>query len=106
MDIQEIIDDFRDLLVRSEQYNRDYFLEALYDRVHLLQQALSEQQKDTEILNVDSEPDYDCGCISDNGGGAVHWWHNYIRSEIACCNEYWRSIIKNQDLITKAKEKR
>ncbi len=39
------------------------------------------------------EQDYDSGLLNNNGGGDVGWWHDYIRFEVAACNEYWRSII-------------
>ena len=37
--------------------------------------------------------DYDAGLLNDYGGGNVGWWHDYIRSEIARCNEYWREEV-------------
>jgi hypothetical protein len=45
-----------------------------------------------EILD---EKDYDAGLMNDYGGGNVEWWHDYIRSEIGRCNDYWRSIIES-----------
>ena len=35
--------------------------------------------------------DYDPGLLNGWGGGVVDWWMDYIRTEIGCCNEWWRS---------------
>lgn len=36
---------------------------------------------------------YDAGLLNDFGGGNVSWWHDYIRSELARSEEYWRDEI-------------
>jgi len=38
--------------------------------------------------------DYDPGLLNDFGGGNIEWWQDYIRSEIARCNAYWRTSIE------------
>jgi hypothetical protein len=40
-----------------------------------------------------AESDYDSGLLNDWGGGDVYWWQNYIRSEVARCNDHWRRIV-------------
>lgn len=38
--------------------------------------------------------DYDAGIINDYGGGDVSWWQDYVRSEIAAANGFWRMQVK------------
>jgi len=33
--------------------------------------------------------DYDCGLISDGGGGDVKWWRDYVTAEIGRANQHW-----------------
>jgi len=41
--------------------------------------------------------DYDIGLIGDYGGGNVEWWQDYLREEVARCNNYWVSQLQNED---------
>ena len=38
--------------------------------------------------------DYDSGLLNDYGSGNVEWWQDYIREEVARCNEYWRDYLE------------
>ena len=51
-----------------------------------------------------NEQDYDPGILNDYGGGNVDWWLDYIRYEVNCCNEYWRSIIESYEMEDKNDE--
>jgi hypothetical protein len=36
---------------------------------------------------------YDAGLLNDFGGGDVHWWQDYIRTELARAHEFYQSQI-------------
>ena len=38
--------------------------------------------------------EYDSGFLNDYGGGNVAWWHDYIRGEVARCNDFWREQLE------------
>ena len=59
-------------------------------------QLLNEKDKEIERLReVGNEiDDYDCGILNDYGGGDVARWQDYIRCEIAACNDHWKQAIK------------
>jgi len=54
-------------------------------------------RSDPYSISLLTEPDYDCGLLNAYGGGDVGWWHDYIRSEIDRCNQYWRKLIEGCD---------
>lgn len=37
--------------------------------------------------------EYDAGVLSDDGGGNVAWWHDYLRAEIGHANAHWRAAV-------------
>lgn len=37
--------------------------------------------------------DYDAGLLSDFGGGDIGWWQDYVRTEVARANDFWREQI-------------
>ena len=56
------------------------------------------------LSDIQDEPDYDAGLLSDFGRGNVNWWHDYIRAEIGRCNDYWREQIACGAIIAEAEE--
>ena len=64
---------------RSEEY------------LQLLDQAKASGGRLAIVRDIPEPNDYDTGLLGDFGGGNVGWWHDYIRVELARCNEYWKS---------------
>ena len=91
---------------RLEDWNDITFDEAIKE-IKSLRQSLGgavqnaecrEEKKDKEIerlRNIAEEiNDYNPGILNDCGEGDVTWWQDYIRCEIAACNDHWRQAIK------------
>ena len=52
----------------------------------------------TENVPTDKEYDgYDSGLLNDYGRGNVQWWQDYIRAEVARCNDHWRMILETTE---------
>lgn len=66
----------------------------------IINDVFKEAEAEQLILNGVSRSlpsDYDIGLISDYGGGNVEWWQDYLREEVARCNNYWVSQLQNED---------
>lgn len=64
--------------------------------MHKTRESLDKQQEALHLadVSVSLPDDYDSGLLNDYGGGNVEWWQDYIREEVARCNEYWRDYLE------------
>ena len=50
------------------------------------------------LRNIAEEiDDYEPGILNDYGEGDIAWWQDYIRCEIAVCNDHWRQALKDKE---------
>jgi len=71
---------------------KDFHLEYFEDIIKATKKALTLNVVSRSLLS-----EYDIGIISDYGGGNVEWWQNYVREEVARCNDYWVSQLQDGD---------
>ena len=88
----------------SEQHtNRVWDIEATKGEYVKWEDAHKEIERLRDRVNeID---DYNPGILNDYGEGDVGWWQDYIRSEIAICNDHWRQALRENRQCLKQKER-
>ena len=83
----------------TEVQIKEMEIELLKEKLRYME---SENDKLSEQLRLNGvsrslPSNYDIGLIGDYGGGNVEWWQDYLREEVARCNNYWVSQLQNED---------